>query len=110
MKNWGHKWQQSGPATTAGTPWRCAQCGAETVGKVDVREMCPDSPRKKVFDARQQVEQAVDICKNAASYAFLWNRVYARVSEEAPEALHILDEEVDEAGLPAVFVLAGEIL
>ena len=124
MKGWGHKWVRNGPDTSGGTPWHCEQCGATMVGWTDFGQICPESPREKEADADiaagrvgvpftspeewaalRRVEQALDVCKSAAGYAFLWNRIYKRISEEAPEALRILEEEVDQAGLPAVFML-----
>jgi hypothetical protein len=39
----------------------------------------------------------------AMRYARLWNRIYERIEKEAPRALKILEEEVDAAGLPAVW-------
>ena len=58
--------------------------------------------RQHEYQTRKTVDQVVTEWELGREYIRLWNRVYHRISDEAPSALDILNEEVDAAGLPAV--------
>lgn len=57
---------------------------------------------QKAFEVRQTLDKLLTEWELGQAYIRLWNKVYRRVENEAPEALKILTEEVDAAGLPAI--------